>query len=115
MLEVIQREKLADNARGVGEYLRTELHALSQKYPTVIKTARGLGLMIGIELAADIPALANNGKAASLQLVNRLHDAGLLTIPSGNQVIRLLPPLNLRRNEAEEGIALLAKVVNALA
>src|SRR5947207_285069 len=93
VLEVIQREKLADNARGVGEYLKPELLALSQKYPTVIKTARGLGLMIGIELAADIPALANNGKAASLQLVNRLHDAGLLTIPSGNQVIRLLPPL----------------------
>ena len=115
VLEVIQREKLADNARGVGEYLKTQLRALSQKYPTVIKTARGLGLMIGIELAADIPALANNGKAASLQLVNRLHDAGLLTIPSGNQVIRLLPPLNLRRNEAEEGIALLAQVVNPLA
>ena len=115
VLEVIQSEKLADNARAIGEYLKAELLGLSQKYPKIIKTARGLGLMIGVELAADIPAFANNGKAASIQFVNRLHDAGLLTIPSGNQVIRLLPPLNLRRSEAEEGIAILSKVIRALA
>jgi acetylornithine/succinyldiaminopimelate/putrescine aminotransferase len=70
--------------------------------------------MIGIELASDIPALSNDGKAVSLQFVNRLHDAGLLTIPSGTQVIRLLPPLNLSRQEAEEGIRIFEKVVGDL-
>jgi acetylornithine/succinyldiaminopimelate/putrescine aminotransferase len=50
----------------------------------------------------------------SLQFVNRLHDAGLLTIPSGTQVIRLLPPLNLSRQEAEEGIRIFEKVVGDL-
>jgi len=114
VLEVIQREHLADNARNVGEYCKTRLLELSQKHPDVIQSVRGLGLMIGIELASDIPALSNDGKAVSLQFVNRLHDAGLLTIPSGTQVIRLLPPLNLSRQEAEEGIRIFEKVVGDL-
>jgi len=71
--------------------------------------------MIGIELASDIPALANDGKAASLQFVDRLHDAGLLTIPSGTQVVRLLPPLNLTRSQAEEGIGSIERLTEALA
>jgi acetylornithine aminotransferase/acetylornithine/N-succinyldiaminopimelate aminotransferase len=114
VLEVVRREGLADNARSVGEYLRTELLALSKKHPNIIKTVRGVGLMLGIELAPNIPALSNNGRAASLQFVTRLHEAGVLTIPSGNQVIRLLPPLNLRRNEAEEGIQIIASVIAKL-
>ena len=115
VLEVIQSENLADNARNVGEYCKTKLLALSQKYPNVIRAVRGLGLMIGIELASDIPALANDGKAASLQFVDRLHDAGLLTIPSGTQVVRLLPPLNLTRSQAEEGIGSIERLTEALA
>src|SRR6266404_2604667 len=83
ILGVIQREHLAANARNLGEYCKTKLLALSQKHPNVIQAVRGLGLMIGIELASDIPALANDGKAASLPFVSRLQDAGLLTIPSG--------------------------------
>ena len=114
VLGVIREESLADNARAVGDFLKSELLALSQKYPDVIRSARGVGLMLGIELAQELPALANNGKVASLQFVNRLHDAGLLTIPSGTHVIRLLPPLNLRRAEAEEGLAVIEKVVRGL-
>ena len=115
VLEVIQRENLADNARNVGEYCKTKLLALSHKHPNIIQAVRGLGLMIGIELASSIPALANDGKAPSLQFVSRLHDAGLLTIPSGTQVIRLLPPLNLTRAQADEGIGIIERQTEALA
>jgi acetylornithine/N-succinyldiaminopimelate aminotransferase len=115
VLEVIQREKLADNARALGELLYAELTRLAQKYPPVIKTVRGVGLMLGIELASNIPAFAANGKTPSVQFVNRLHDAGLLTIPSGDQVFRLLPALNLTRSQAEEGIRIIERVVGALA
>ena len=61
--------------------------------------------MLGIELAGrDIPAFAASDQAASIQFVNRLHEAGVLAIPAGTQVIRLLPALNLsRQSEAEEG------------
>ena len=47
--------------------------------------------------------------------MNRLHEAGVLTIPSGATVIRLLPALNLTRPQAEEGIAAFTKVVESLA
>jgi acetylornithine/N-succinyldiaminopimelate aminotransferase len=71
--------------------------------------------MIGIELAPDNAALTNGGKAPSLHFVNRLHDAALLAIPSGNQVIRLLPPLNLTPAQAEEGLGIIERVVASLA
>ena len=115
VLEVIQQERLADNARTVGERLIAELLQLTRKYPQVIKTVRGVGLMIGIELAPNIPAFANNGKVPSLEFVTRLHDAGMLAIPSGNQVIRLLPPLNLQQAQAEEGVEIIRRVTASVA
>ncbi len=117
VLDVIERERLADNARQHGEFLKAELQRLVDAYPLVLKTVRGLGFMIGLELheKEKIPALAAGEKAASLQFVNRLHEAGLLTIPSGTQVVRLLPALNLARPDAEEGIAILERTVRSLA
>jgi len=115
VLEVVQREKLADNARAMGEFLKTGLARLAQEHPRVIRGVRGIGLLIGVELAADNAAFANNGRAPSIQFVNRLHEAGLLTIPAGSHVIRLLPPLNLRRSEAEERMAIITRVIRSLA
>jgi acetylornithine/N-succinyldiaminopimelate aminotransferase len=114
IFEVIERDGLADNARKIGSLLLTELTRMAQQYPAVIKAVRGIGLMIGIELAPQIPGLAAQGKAVSLQFVTRLHEAGLLTIPSGTQVIRLLPPLNLTQPLAEEGLAIIEKLVLSL-
>ncbi len=114
VLEVIQREKLADNARHTGEFIKAALQRLAQKFPGVIRSVRGLGLMIGFELAPNIPALAAQGKMPSLLMANRLHDAGLLAIPAGRQILRLLPPLNLSRPEAEQGIQIIESVVAKL-
>ena len=117
VLEVIEREGLADNARKLGEWLKGELQRLANAYPSVLRGARGLGFMLGVEIAEKeaIPAFAASDKSASAQLVNRLHEAGLLMVPSGNQILRLLPPLNLTRAQAEEGIAILERVVRGLA
>jgi acetylornithine aminotransferase/acetylornithine/N-succinyldiaminopimelate aminotransferase len=106
VLEVVEREKLADNARATGEFLKTSLQALARKYPGVIRGVRGLGLMIGVELAPNVPALTVEGQTPAARLVNLLHEAGLLTIPAGAQVMRLLPALNLSRADAEEGLAI---------
>jgi acetylornithine aminotransferase/acetylornithine/N-succinyldiaminopimelate aminotransferase len=114
VLEVIQRENLAANARETGEFFISGLRQLAQKYPSIIKGVRGLGLMLGFELAPNIPALTVEGKSQAAVLVNKFHDAGLLLIPAGTQVLRLLPALNLRRSEAEEGIALIKSVLGKL-
>lgn len=117
VLDIIERQRLADNARQLGEFLKAELQRLVDAYPQVLKTVRGLGFMIGLELQEKekIPALAVGEKAASSQFVNRLHEAGLLTIPSGTQVVRLLPALNLTRPDAEEGLAIIERTVRSLA
>jgi len=115
ILEVIRAEKLADNARRVGELLRTRLNELVLKYPTVLRSVRGLGLMLGIELAPNIPHLpGENQKTQAVRLANLFHAEGLLTIPAGAQILRLLPPLNLRESEAEEGLAIVERVAKRL-
>jgi len=115
VFEVIERDRLADNVRETGEWMKRELEKLAAQYPQVIRSVRGLGFMLGIELAESIPAFASTGKVASLNFVNRLHDAGVLTVPSGTQVVRFLPALNLSRAEAAEGVALIAGIAKAIA
>jgi acetylornithine/N-succinyldiaminopimelate aminotransferase len=116
ILDVIHREKLADNTRKVGDFLKTGLQQLAQKYPAVVQSVRGLGLMLGIELAPNIPKLPGDpSKTQAVRFANLLHNAGLLAIPAGTQIMRFLPPLNLRQNEAEEGLKILESVIAPLA
>ena len=115
VLEVIQREKLEDNARHLGDFLMAGLRQLSERFPAVIGAVRGLGLVIGMELAPSIPNLPGDpNKTQAARLANLLHAAGLLTIPAGGQVLRLLPPLNLRQPEAQEGLGIIETVCQRL-
>ena len=117
VLEVIERERLEENARKLGDWLLKELKRLAEVYPAVIKNTRGLGFLLGFELVEKekIPAFAASDKPAAIQFTNRLHAAGVLVIPAGTQVIRLLPPLNLKPQEAGEGISKIEEVVKSLA
>jgi acetylornithine/succinyldiaminopimelate/putrescine aminotransferase len=92
-----------------------ELQRLIRKFPAVLKEVRGFGLMIGLEFRGDAPGFRGSEKAPSLQVVERLHAAGLLTVPAGTAVIRLLPALNLTRPEAMEGLRAIEGVVAELA
>ena len=117
ILDVIEREKLADHVRSTGDFLHAEIAQLAQRYPGVVQGARGLGFMLGIELQphTQIPGFKNDSSAASLQMVNRLHEAGVLTIPSGTQIVRLLPALNLSRAQAEEGLQIIERIIRSVA
>ncbi len=115
VLEIIERDQLAANARELGRFIVDELQRLLRKFPGVLKEVRGFGLMIGLEFRADAPGFAGNEKAPALQIVERLHSAGVLTIPAGTTVIRILPALNLTRPEAMEGLHAIEQVVAGLA
>jgi len=106
VLEIIQRDRLDENAREIGEFLMTRLQALCEEFPNVIREVRGFGLMIGIEF---------NPKFGAVEIVKQLHKKNLLTVPAATSVIRLLPPLNLSRAEAEEGLQAIAALVQELA
>jgi len=115
VLEVVEHEKLDEQARKLGAGLRDELEGLAKKYPAVVKGARGLGFLLGFELADKIPGFASSSQPAAIQFTNRMHQAGVLVIPAGAQVIRLLPPLNLKPEEAREGIGKIEEIVQSLA
>jgi acetylornithine aminotransferase/acetylornithine/N-succinyldiaminopimelate aminotransferase len=115
VLEVIERDQLAENAREIGRFIIDELQRLIRKFPGVLKEVRGFGLMIGLEFRVEARGFAGNDKAPALQIVERLHAAGVLTIPAGAAVIRLLPALNLSRSEAIEGLRAIEQVVAEIA
>ena len=100
MLDVIEEEGLIDNAASVGAYLMEELTKLKQECSHIVDV-RGEGLMIGIEL--DIPY-----KEPRTRLIKEEH---IFTGCSGTNVIRLLPPLCLTKDEAEHFIQAFKKVL----
>ena len=106
IFDVIERENLAGNARDTGDFLLRELQTVQQRFPKIVRVVRGLGLMIGIEFQPQFKAV---------EIVKELHKRNVLTVPAGNSVIRLLPALNLRKSEAEEGLRAIEKLVVDLA
>ena len=115
ILEVIEREKLAENARSMGEFLREGLEQIAKNYPQFLRGVRGLGLMLGLELAPEIPSLQVEGKLPAALFARRMQEAGALVIPAGPNVLRLLPALNLTSSDAEEGLIIIERVVAKLA
>jgi acetylornithine aminotransferase/acetylornithine/N-succinyldiaminopimelate aminotransferase len=116
ILDVIRDEHLADNARSMGELLKRGLLDIASRHPGVIQNVRGLGLMTGFELAPNLARLPGDAqKVQSVRFVNCLHSAGMLTIPAGVNVLRLLPALNVSPGEIEEGLRIIESVVSAVA
>jgi acetylornithine aminotransferase/acetylornithine/N-succinyldiaminopimelate aminotransferase len=114
VLEIIERDQLAENARELGGFITGELQRLIRKFPAVLREVRGFGLMIGLEFRSDAPGLRHVEKPAALQVVERLHAAGVLTVPAATSVIRLLPALNLSQAEAVEGLRAIEAVTASL-
>ena len=99
VLDVIESEELVENASKVGDYIMTQLKEMN--LPHVVDV-RGRGLMIGIEL--DIPY-----KEPRTRLIKEEH---IFTGCSGTNVIRLLPPLCLTIEEANQFLASFRKVLS---
>ncbi|MDY5767987.1 MAG: aminotransferase class III-fold pyridoxal phosphate-dependent enzyme [Alloprevotella sp.] len=93
VLDVMEDEKLVENAARVGEYLLSELKAWQQQNPH-ITDVRGCGLMIGVEFDAPI-------KEFRQRLVKEQH---VFTGAASTNILRLLPPLSLTMEEAAEAI-----------
>ena len=102
VLEVIDRENLIDHAARMGEYLAAGLNRLREACPKIVKEIRGKGLMIGVELHEE-----------HKPWIKKLSAAGLLVVPTGTHVLRLLPPLIVTKKEADEAISILGKVFSA--
>jgi acetylornithine/LysW-gamma-L-lysine aminotransferase len=96
-LEVIEQERLIENAETLGNYLMEQLRGIESKK---IREVRGLGLMIGIEL-----------KEKAGPYVQRLMEKGVIALLAGATVIRLLPPLVISREEIDTVVSVLEEIL----
>ncbi|MBE2180500.1 MAG: acetylornithine transaminase [Chthoniobacterales bacterium] len=106
VLDTIEKESLLANTRERSAQLREAVTALASP---VIRGIRGAGLLLGIEIA-DFRwrgQTGPDGKTPALRLTLKLLERGLLVVPAGETVIRLLPPLNVRAAECDEAVTIL--------
>ena len=99
VLDVILEPGFLDQVDAVARTFWSKLQDLVARHPSVYETVRGAGLMLGLK------CVVNNG-----ELVGRLRDAGLLTVPAADNVIRLLPPLVVEERHIDEAIEILDQV-----
>ena len=101
VLDVIRAEKLLENARRTGEYLRRGLRALAQR-ASAIRDVRGTGLFIGVELGTN-PASGLSGGAETARVVNGMRRLGVLLGATGrnSDVLKIRPPLTFEPQHAE--------------
>jgi L-lysine 6-transaminase len=99
-LEIIEEENLVENARVVGAYLLNKLHELEAEFPDLISNTRGQGLFCAMDLAS-----AQDRD----QLRTKAYDDGLILIGCGDHSIRFRPPLNISKQEVDDGIRIIRK------
>jgi L-lysine 6-transaminase len=95
-LEIMDEEKLVENAKTTGEFLLRKLNEVASEFPGKMTNVRGRGLFI----AFDLP----DGKARGGVLSCWLQKHNVMALPSGERAIRLRPPLTLARDEAALGV-----------
>ena len=99
VLDQIFKKGFLNNLKKVSKYFFKELEKLKINYPNIIKEIRGKGLLIGIQLHFD-----------QTKFIKSLEKNYLLTIRAADYVIRVLPPLNVKKNEIDLALKVIKKV-----
>ncbi len=101
-IEAIEEEGMLDNARAMGDYLRERIASWREQLP--VTEIRGAGLMIGFDLA----------KPVAREVVRTALQEGVVVNATGENTIRLLPPLNLEQDEADKGLGRLRAAIEKM-
>jgi len=99
VLDVIEHDQLLERVRQQSKIWHQDLRTLQKTFPKLLAEVRGMGYMVGLALHVD-----------PTPIVNDLREAGLLTVPAGGQVIRLLPPLTASATELKAAVDILSTV-----
>lgn len=100
VMRAIDEEKLLENTKTMGDYLKQGLEGLQQKYPSLIKTVRGQGLIVGAELTLP-----------GREIVNQCLEKGAIINCTAGNVLRFVPPLNIKSAHIDEVLAILDGVL----
>src|SRR5690606_37539563 len=104
-LEIIEEENLLENAASVGSYLLNQLVDIEKSNPFVTG-ARGKGLMC----AFDLP-----NTHARNEVISACYDNGLMILPCGTNTIRFRPPLNITKDQINEGVDIIKRSIKEAA
>jgi acetylornithine/N-succinyldiaminopimelate aminotransferase len=99
VLDQVLRKGFLKNVQLIGTYFHNQLNQLQSEFPNIIKEVRGLGLLVGIKVKPD-----------QNLFVKKLLANKLLTIRAAENVVRLLPPLNVKKENIDQAIVILRKV-----
>ena len=99
VIDQILKKNFLKNVRIISKYFHLELKKLKKDFPKIIKEVRGKGLLVGLQLFED-----------QSNFIKKLMNNRLLTIRAEENVIRLLPPLNVKKNEIDLAIRIIKKV-----
>ena len=99
VMDIVSNQKFLNNIKKLSKYFLSNLNLIKEKYPKVIKEIRGRGYLIGIQLYKD-----------QTIFIKKLMDQKLLTIRAAENVVRILPPLNVKKNELDQALKIIDKV-----
>ena len=99
VLDQIFKKGFLKNVKRISKYFHDELNKIKKNYPELIKEVRGVGLLIGLQLFSD-----------QAKFIKKLQDNKLLTIRAAENVVRILPPLNVKKSEVDLAIKIIRKV-----
>jgi len=99
VMDIISNKKFLNNIKNLSKYFLKNLNDIKDKYPNIIKQIRGKGLLIGIQLHRD-----------QTLFIKKLMENKLLTIKAAENVIRVLPPLNVKKSEIDIALKVINKV-----
>ncbi len=102
-IDIVLAPGFLDHVNKIANYLHQQLGALVAGHPDLFESVRGQGLMIGVKM-----------KTPTADFIAAARANGLVVLPAGDNVVRLLPPLTLSEDEAREGMELLNRTASQL-
>ncbi len=102
VMDIISNKSFLNNVKKNSKYFFNELEKIKIEYPKIIKEIRGRGFLIGIQLYKD-----------QNDFIKKLEKNKLLTIRAAENVIRILPPLNVKKSELNQALRIIKKVCSS--
>ena len=99
VMDIVSNKIFLKDVKKNSQYFHKNLNKLKETYPQIIKEIRGRGFLIGLQLYKD-----------QTKFIKKLMNNKLLTIRAAENVIRILPPLNVKKNEIDQAIKIITKV-----
>jgi len=102
-MDIVLEPGFLEHVNKVANYLSQQLGALVAGHPAIFESVRGQGLMLGLKM-----------KVPNGEFITAAREAGLIVLPAGDNVVRLLPPLTLSEDDVRQGIELMNRAAAAL-